>query len=77
MLYNYDLQAALYLELFGAFEFNYVVVDKQTKEVEFVTLSDDFIAGGYEKLKIATDNYKKYIDNKEFYEKSYDNNLEL
>ena len=43
LLYNYDLQAALYLELFGAFEFNYVVVDKQTKEVEFVTLSDDFI----------------------------------
>ena len=77
LLYNYDLQAALYLELFGAFEFNYVVVDKQTKEVEFVTLSDEFIAGGYEKLKIATDNYKKYIDNKEFYEQSYINNLEF
>ena len=33
-------------------------------------------AGGYEKLKIATDNYKKYIDNKEYYEQSYYNNLE-
>ena len=52
-------------------------MDKQTKEVEFVTLSDEFISGGYEKLKIATDNYKKYIDNKEFYEQSYINNLEL
>jgi len=68
LLYNYDLQAALYLELFGAFEFNYVVVDKKTKEVQFVTLSDDFIQGGYVKLKIATDNYNKYINNKEYYD---------
>lgn len=68
LLYNYDLQAALYLELFGAFEFNYVVVDKKTKEVQFVTLSDEFISGGYSKLKIATDNYQKYINNKEFYD---------
>ena len=71
LLYNYDLQAALYLELFGAFEFNYVVVDKRTKEVEFVTLSDEFILGGYEKLEIATSNYKKYIDNKEFYDNNF------
>ena len=75
--FNYDLQCALYLELFGAFEFNYVVVDKRTKEVEFITLSDEFIQGGYEKLKIATDNYKKYINNKEHYDTNYANSLEL
>ena len=71
--WNYDLQAALYLELFGSFEFKYVVVDKKTLEVDFFTFSDDFIQGGYDKLNLATENYKKYIDNKDF----YDNNLEL
>ena len=58
--WNYDIQAALYLELFGAFEFKYVVVDKRTKEVGFYSFSDDFIESGYNKLMIATDNYLKY-----------------
>lgn len=58
--WNYDIQAALYLELFGAFEFKYVVVDKRTKEVGFYSFSDEFIQGGYDKLDIATNNYFKY-----------------
>jgi hypothetical protein len=66
-----DLQAALYLELFGSFEFKYVVVDKKTQEVDFFTFSDDFIQGGYDKLNLATNNYNKYINNKDF----YNNNL--
>ena len=73
--WGYDLQAALYLELFGAFEFKYVVVDKKTLEVIFVSFSDEFIQGGYNKLEIATKNYQKYIDNKKFYDLNYKNNV--
>lgn len=68
ILYNYDLQAALYLELFDCFEFKYIVVDKKTKEVKVVEFSDEFIQSGYEKLNIATENYLKYLDNKDFYD---------
>lgn len=66
--WNYDLQAALYLELFGAFEFKYVVVDKRNPEVKFFKFSSEFIESGYNKLNIATDNYYKYLDDKEFYD---------
>jgi hypothetical protein len=66
--WNYDLQAALYLKLFNAFEFKYVVVDKKTQEVKFFEFSDDFIQGGYEKLNIATDNYFNYLQDKSFYD---------
>jgi len=68
LLYNYDLQAALYLELFESFEFKYAVVDKRSKEVGFFEFNDDFIRGGYEKLDIATENYYKYLENKDFYD---------
>lgn len=68
LLYGYDLQAALYLELFESFEFKYIVVDKKTKEVKTVQFSDDFIKSGYDKLDLATENYYKYLENKDFYD---------
>ena len=68
LLYGYDLQAALYLELFESFEFKYIVVDKKTKEVKTVQFSDDFIQSGYHKLDLATENYYKYLENKDFYD---------
>jgi len=68
LLYGYDLQAALYLELFESFEFKYIVVDKKTKEVKTVQFSDDFIQSGYDKLDFATENYYKYLENKDFYD---------
>ena len=61
-------EAALYLELFECFEFKYAVVDKRTKEVGFFQFDNDFIKGGYEKLNKATENYYKYLENKEFYD---------
>ena len=39
-----------------------MVFRKKTLEVDFFTFSDDFIQGGYNKLNLATENYKKYID---------------
>ena len=68
LLYGYDLQAALYLELFESFEFKYIVVDKKTKEVKTIQFSDDFIQSGYDKLDLATENYYKYLKNKDFYD---------
>jgi hypothetical protein len=68
LLYGYDLQAALYLELFESFEFKYIVVDKKTKEVKTVQFSDDFIQSGYDKLDLATENYYNYLENKDFYD---------
>ena len=68
LMYGYDLQAALYLELFGCFEFKYVVVDKRTKEVQIRQFDNEFIQGGYDKLNKATENYYKYLENKEFYD---------
>ena len=68
LMYGYDLQAALYLELFECFEFKYAVVDKKTKEVGFFQFDDEFIQGGYDKLNKATENYYKYLENKEFYD---------
>ena len=68
LMYGYDLQAALYLELFGCFEFKYVVVDKRTKEVQVRQFDNEFIQGGFEKLNKATENYYKYLENKEFYD---------
>ena len=68
LLYNYDLQAALYLELFDSFEFKYAVVDKRSKEVGFFEFNDEFIESGYAKLDLATENYYKYLENKDFYD---------
>ena len=68
LLYGYDLQAELYLELFECFEFKYAVVDKKTKEVGFFQFDNNFIQSGYDKLNKATENYYKYLENKEFYD---------
>ena len=69
MHWNYDLQAALYLHLFKAFEFKYVVVDKKTLEVKFFSFEQGFVDSGYSKLNLATSNYNEYLENKEFYDK--------
>ncbi len=66
--WNYDLQAALYLKLFNSFEFKYVVVDKKTLEVKFFTFDNEFIESGFNKLNLATENYYKYLNNKDFYD---------
>lgn len=66
--FNYDIQAALYLSLFSSFDFKYVVVDKRTCEVKFFEFDDEFIDSGVEKLNLATENYYKYLEDKEFYD---------
>ena len=59
--FSYDLQAALYLELFGAFDFKFIVVDKSTLDVGIFKCSQDFIDSGRRKLDIATERYYDYL----------------
>lgn len=60
--FSYDLQAALYLELFNAFEFEFIVVDKNTLDVGIYKCSERFIESGKRKLDIATQNYQDYLN---------------
>jgi len=60
--FSYDLQAALYLELFNAFEFEFIVVDKNTLDVGIYKCSERFIDSGKRKLDIATQNYQDYLN---------------
>lgn len=60
--FSYDLQAALYLELFNAFEFEFIVVDKNTLDVGIYKCSERFIESGKRKLDIATQNYEEYLN---------------
>ena len=59
--YSYDLQAALYLDLFDADDFVFLVVDKRTLDVGVYTITAGFIDSGLQKLQVATDAYKNYI----------------
>ena len=59
--YSYDLQAALYLDLFDATDFIFLVVDKRTLDVGVYTITAEFIDSGLHKLQEATDAYKNYI----------------
>lgn len=55
--FDYNLQAALYMELFGADEFIFLVLDKDTKDIGIFECSNQFIDEGKQKLNRATSNY--------------------
>ena len=59
--YSYDLQAALYLDLFDSDDFIFLVVDKRTLDVGVYTITAGFVDSGLQKLQVATDAYKNYI----------------
>lgn len=62
--FSYDLQAALYLDLFDCDEFIFIVVDKETKDIGIRDCSAGFIDQGYEKLQEAISKYRHFfIDN--------------
>jgi len=62
--YNYDRQAALYMELFGLDEFYFIPVEKSYPYTPaLIKASDEFIRGGYHKLNRDIDFYKHlFID---------------
>ena len=60
--YSYDLQAALYLELFpDAEEFIFLCIDKKTRDIAVYECSPEFIESGQEKLSKGIDRYKFFF----------------
>jgi len=57
--FDYDRQAAMYLELTGADEFIFLVANKETRSLGIFTCSDSFINNGSHKLNFAVDMYKE------------------
>ena len=59
--FSYDLQAALYMKLFNADAFIFVVVDKDSKDIMIWDCSDEFIDSGLVKLDSAIQQYKYFF----------------
>ena len=59
--FSYDLQAALYMKMFDADAFIFVVVDKDSKDIMICDCSDEFIRTGTEKLEMAIEQYKYFF----------------
>ena len=59
--FSYDLQAALYLKMFEADAFIFVVVDKDSKDIMICDCSDEFINNGLVKLDRAIGQYKYFF----------------
>lgn len=59
--YNYALQAALYLRIFGAQEFIFLVVDKNTKDIGIFSCSEDFLEAGSNDIYRGIEVYKNFF----------------
>jgi hypothetical protein len=59
--YNYGLQAALYLKVFGAQEFIFLVVDKNTKDIGIFSCSNDFLEAGSNDIHRGIEVYKNFF----------------
>jgi len=60
--YQYDLQSALYLELFeSAVEFIFLVINKDTKDIGIFECSEQFIQNGRNAVEHGISTYKYYF----------------
>lgn len=59
--YGYDLQAYLYLQMFGKEDFKFIVIDKNTADIGVFECSDAFLERGKKKLYEAIDSYKWFF----------------
>ena len=60
--FRYDLQAALYLQIFGATEFIFLVINKDNKDIGIFECSGQFIQNGSDAVDEGIATYKKYFD---------------
>ena len=63
--YNYDSQAFIYKELFG-YDFIFIVIDKNTKQIGIFECSDEFLNAGHMKVKTASKVYDLFYKDKDF-----------
>lgn len=62
--FKYGLQAELYRQIFGAKEFIFVVIDKNTLDIGIFPVSEDTFEHGWRQIQEGVDIYRKYfIDN--------------
>lgn len=59
--FKYAMQAVLYMRIFGAEEFTFLVIDKTTKEIAICPCSDEFLMMGEDMLLRGIENYKKFF----------------
>lgn len=59
--YNYGLQAALYMRIFKATDFIFLVVDKSTKDIGIFDCSEDFLLKGEYDIARGIEVYKEYF----------------
>ena len=59
--YSYDLQAYMYTKMFGAKDFKFLVVDKNSCDIGIFETSEEFLARGEEKFYRAVDDYKYFF----------------
>ena len=59
--FNYGLQAALYMRIFNATEFIFLVVDKNTKDIGIFSCSGDFLEKGSDDIYKGIDVYKQFF----------------
>ena len=59
--FKYSLQAVLYMEIFGATDFIFLVVDKGTREIGIFDCSEDFLLLGRLQIEKGIENYKKFF----------------
>ena len=57
--YNYDSQAYIYSKIFG-YEFLFIVIDKNTKQIGIFDCSNRFYESGADKVKRATETYELF-----------------
>ena len=59
--FNYGLQAALYMRIFNATDFIFLVVDKQTKDIGIFSCSGEFLEKGTDDIYKGIDIYKTFF----------------
>jgi hypothetical protein len=59
--FKYALQASLYLKIFGAEEFIFLVIDKNTKDIGIFTCSDMFLEYGLIDVYAGIQAYKDFF----------------
>lgn len=59
--FKYALQAVLYMEIFGATDFIFLVVDKGTREIGIFDCSEQFLDSGRSLIAKGIENYKKFF----------------
>jgi hypothetical protein len=59
--FNYALQARLYLDIFKAKEFIFLVIDKNTKDIGIFTCSEEFLEGGASDIEAGIAVYKNFF----------------